>query len=98
MKILSSEELLKEYKDKVKDIIVDDEFIVAELVALRAAIIDLIDDLTDSEFQKFLKTDSRFISLLPEIYSCEDNLDIKDTVNNGNSKIYNEMQLRRLVA
>jgi len=98
MKILSSKELLKKYKDKVKNIIIDDEFIVAELIALRTAIIDLIDDLTDYELQRFLKMDSDFVNLLPDIYSCEDNLDIKDAVNNGSYRIYNEIQSRRLVA
>ena len=98
MMILSSKELLKKYKGKIKSLVPDEEFIVAELIALRSAIIDSIDSLTDDELQEFLKIDSDFINLLPEIYSCEDNFDIKDAVNNGSYKIYNEMQLRKLVA
>lgn len=98
MKTLNSKELLKKYKSKIKDIILDDEFVVVELVALRSAIIDLIDDLTNHELQKFLKIDSEFINLLPEIYEVEENIDIKDAVNNGSYKIYNEMQSRQLVA
>jgi len=98
MKTLNSKELLKKYKSKVKDIIIDDEFIIVELLSIRNSIIDMINSLTDSQLNRFLKIDSDLINLLPEIYKIEENLDIKDSVNDGSYKVYNEMQSRRLVA
>ena len=98
MKVLTLRELLTKYKNKIKILVPGEEYIVLDLVFLRNDIINKIKEMTDYQLQRFVKIDSDFISMLPEIYSYEENLDIKDSIDSGSLRIYENIQLRKLVA